>query len=162
MKARLLQLPIALLLALGVATGAAAQSTARRGDQTVLPVWNDTSGKFEAYLVLEPTEDAETGARFRFGNTSLDATFGLQAGDSLALLCKFKNGVGSAIGSLANKLRNDRSLETAARKQWGQMCRSISLGQASARAPNRWAKAKSRSSWAGTAMIAPVPYVAST
>ena len=102
MKARLLQLPLALLLALGVATGAAAQSTARRGDQTVLPVWNDTSGKFEAYLVLEPTEDAETGARFRFGNTSLDATFGLQAGDSLALLCKFKNGVGSAIGSLAN------------------------------------------------------------
>ena len=28
--------------------------------------------------------------------------------------------------------------------------------------PNAWAKAKSRSSWAGTAMIAPVPYVPST
>src|SRR5678815_3879666 len=79
MIARHLQLPLALLLALGVATGAAAQSASRHGDQTVLPVWNDTSGKFEAYLVLEPTEDAETGARFRFGNTSLDATFGLQA-----------------------------------------------------------------------------------
>ena len=52
--------------------------------------------------MLEPTEDAETGARLRFGNNSLDATFGLQAGDSLALLCNFKNGVGSAIGSLAN------------------------------------------------------------
>ena len=101
MTARLLQLPLALLLALGAATGAAAQSASRHG-QTVLPVWNDTSGKFEAYLVLEPTEDAETGARFRFGNNSLDATFGLQAGDSLALLCKFKNGVGSGIGSLAN------------------------------------------------------------
>jgi hypothetical protein len=102
MNARRLQLPLALLLALGVVTGAAAQSASRRGDQTVLPVWNDTSGKFEAYLVLEPTEDAETGARFRFGNTSLDTTFGLQEGDSLALLCKFKNGVGSGIGSLAN------------------------------------------------------------
>jgi hypothetical protein len=102
MSARLLHLPLALLLALGVASGAAAQSAGRHGDQTVLPVWNDISGKFEAYLVLEPTEDAETGARLRFGNNSLDTTFGLQAGDSLALLCKFKNGVGNAIGSLAN------------------------------------------------------------
>lgn len=102
MSIRLLQLPLALLLAFGVATAAAAQSASSYGNQAVLPVWNNTSGKFEAYLVLEPTEDAETGARFRFGSNSLDATFGLQAGDSLALLCKFKNGVGSAIGSLAN------------------------------------------------------------
>ena len=41
-------------------------------------------------------------ARFRFGNNSLDATFGLDAGDSLALLCDRKTGIASAIGNLAN------------------------------------------------------------
>ena len=50
--------------------------------------------------------------------------------------------VSEQIGSLANKLRNDRSLETAARKQWGQMCRSISLGKAVAGAPNLWLEVK--------------------
>ena len=50
--------------------------------------------------------------------------------------------VSEQIGSLANKLRNDRSLETAARKQWGQMCRSIALGAASAGAPNLWLEVK--------------------
>ena len=39
--------------------------------------------------------------------------------------------VSEQIGSLSNRLRNDASLESAARKQWGQMCRSIPLGQAS-------------------------------
>jgi len=104
MSRRLLQLPLVLLLAFGVATGASAQSPGKQhhGKQTVLPVWNDTSGKFEAYLVLEPTDGDQAGARMRFGNTTLDTAFGLQAGDSLALLCRFKNGVGSGIGSLAN------------------------------------------------------------
>lgn len=103
MSSRLLKLPLALLLALGVATGAAAQTTSRPGyKQTVLPVWNNASGKLEALLVLEPTGGAETGTRWRFGNNSLDTTFGLEAGDSLALLCDRKNGVASAIGSLAN------------------------------------------------------------
>jgi hypothetical protein len=50
--------------------------------------------------------------------------------------------VSEQIGSLANRLRNDASLENAARKQWGQMCRSISLGQASAGAPNLWLEVK--------------------
>ncbi|HVR81115.1 MAG TPA: hypothetical protein VHF02_03355 [Luteimonas sp.] len=95
------------MLAIGVATGAAAQSAAKRsdqarGDQAVLPVWNSASGKLEALLVLEPTGEAEAGTRWRFGNNSLDATFGLEAGDSLALLCDRKSGVASAIGSLAN------------------------------------------------------------
>jgi hypothetical protein len=50
--------------------------------------------------------------------------------------------VSDQIGGLANKLRNDKSLEAAARRQWGQMCRSISLGAASAGAPNLWLEVK--------------------
>jgi hypothetical protein len=100
MLSRLLQLPLALLLALGVASGAAAQST--RHDQTVLPVWNNASGKVEALLVLEPVEGAQAGARWRFGNNTLDATLGLDAGDSLALLCDRKNGLAGTLGNLSN------------------------------------------------------------
>ena len=95
------QLSFALMLALGVATGAAAQS-ANRHDQTVLPVWNNASGKVEALLVLEPVEGAQAGARWRFGNSTLDTTLGLDAGDSLALLCDRKNGLASTLGNLSN------------------------------------------------------------
>ena len=98
---RLLSLSLALLLAFGAAGGVQAQS-APAGDTAVLPVWNNASGKVEAVLVLEPTTAAEAGGRFRFGNSSLDATFGLDAGDSLALLCDRKSGIASAIGNLAN------------------------------------------------------------
>jgi hypothetical protein len=50
--------------------------------------------------------------------------------------------VNEQIGNLSNKLRNDRTLETTARKQWGQMCRSIALGQASPGAPHLWLEVK--------------------
>ena len=50
---RRLSLSLALVLALGVAGGARAQSAA---EKTVLPVWNNASGKVEAVLVLEPTD----------------------------------------------------------------------------------------------------------
>ena len=105
MSVRLLQLPLALILALGVATGVSAQSRDRHTDkhaQTVLPVWNNASGKLEALLVLEPAEGAQVGTRWRFGNNSLDTTFGLEAGDSLALLCNRKSGVGGALADLSN------------------------------------------------------------
>jgi hypothetical protein len=46
--------------------------------------------------------------------------------------------VNEQIGSLSNRLRNDRTLEIAARKEWTQLCRSISLGQTAAGAPNLW------------------------
>lgn len=101
MKLRLLRLPFALLLALGVATGAHAQSKpqASKRDSTVLPVWNNTSGKVEAVLLLEPTGEAAAGARWRLGSNTLGAAFGLEAGDSLGLVCNRQNGVAS-IGSL--------------------------------------------------------------
>lgn len=104
MKLRLPSLLFAIVFAFAAASGAHAQSkTPRRGDSAVLPVLNKSSGKLEAYLLLEPTSNgAEAGARWRFGRNSLDAAFGLEAGDSLALLCNRQSGLGSALGSLPN------------------------------------------------------------
>jgi len=105
MSPRLLQLPLALLLAVGSITGAAAQalSTASgTSEQTVLPVWNNASGKLEALLVLEPMGGTQAGTRWRFGNKALDTTFGLESGHSLGLLCDRKNGLGGALGNLSN------------------------------------------------------------
>ena len=102
MHTRLLRLPLALLLALGVAAGAHAQSARTRSDATVLPILNQASGKLEAVLLLEPTGVPTAGARWRFGDTSLDAAFGLDAGDTLGLVCDRKTGLAGAIGNLAN------------------------------------------------------------
>ena len=99
MKARLFQLPLVALLALGAATGAHAQSAAK--DATLLPVWN-TNGKLEAVLQLEPSTTPVAGARWRVGGNTLDAAFGVAAGDTLGLVCDRKNGLASAIGNLAN------------------------------------------------------------
>jgi hypothetical protein len=100
MKSRLAQLSVAALLAFGVAAGASAQSKA---NTALLPVYNNASNRIEAYLLLEPTDGPQAGARWRFGGKNeLDAAFGLEAGDSLALLCDRKNGVASALSSLAN------------------------------------------------------------
>lgn len=93
----LLRLPLALLLALGAATGAHAQSS--KQDTAVLPIYN-ANGQVEAALYLEPTDDAAAGVRWHFGKYSLDTVLGLGGGDSLALLCDRKNGISSAIGSL--------------------------------------------------------------
>lgn len=100
MKARLFQLPFALLLALGAATGARAQSGSH-GDATLLPVWN-TNGKLEAVLQLEPSATPAAGARWKVGGNTLDAVFGVSAGDTLGLVCDRRNGLASAIGNLAN------------------------------------------------------------
>lgn len=101
---RRLPLLFAALLALGVCAGARAQAPAPQPvDETaVLPVWNNASGRLEAYLVLEPSDVASARVRKRFGMSSLDAAFDLEAGDSLALLCDRKNGIAGAIGNLAN------------------------------------------------------------
>jgi len=98
----LLRLPLALLLALGVVAGAHAQAAKPRSDATVLPILNQASGKLEAVLLLEPTGAPTAGARWRFGDTSLDAAFGLGAGDTLGLVCDRQTGLAGAIGNLAN------------------------------------------------------------
>jgi hypothetical protein len=96
MSLRRLPLLAILLTALSAAPAAHAQTDR----QTVLPVWNKGSGKVEAVLLLEPTGEVGPGARWHFGNNSLDAAFGLGAGDSLGLLC---NGSGGGdINSLAS------------------------------------------------------------
>lgn len=106
MSARFLQLPLALLLAIGVVAGASAQtrskSAPKRQEQAVLPVWNNASGKLEALLVLEPMDGAQAGARWHFGDDSLDTTLGVESGDSLALLCNRKNGISGGLGNLSN------------------------------------------------------------
>ena len=104
MPLRLLPLAAA-VLALAFASGNAhAQAKkARPGDSRVVPILNKDSGKLEAVLLLEPTTSgAGVGARWRFGKTTLEATYGLQTGDSLALLCDRRNGMAPAIGQLAS------------------------------------------------------------
>lgn len=93
----------AAVLALAFASGAAqAQSRAKR-DSAVVPVLNKESGKLEAVLYLEPaTTSTGAGARWRFGSTTLEATYGVQSGHSLALICDRQTGMSSAIGQLAD------------------------------------------------------------
>ncbi|GGK12394.1 XOO1806 family protein [Luteimonas terricola] len=100
MKSRLAQLSLTLALALGVATGAHAQALqGGKRDQAVLPVWNQSSGKIEALLLLEP---ANPGAASGFGDNALDAAFGIDAGNSLGVFCDRQSGLASALGNLAN------------------------------------------------------------
>jgi len=104
MKPRPAHLSFALLLAAcSVVSGVHAQTLPQdqRVDQAVLPVYNQISGKVEAFLLLEPA-DAQAGARWRSGSNTLDAAFGLEAGDSLGVVCNHETGFASALGNLAN------------------------------------------------------------
>lgn len=94
-------LPLVLSLALGAATSAHAQ-TKGAGDRVELPVWNKSSGSIEAIVVLEPADVAKSRTLARFGVRHLDSTFGLNAGDSLGLLCDRKQGLSSALNNLAD------------------------------------------------------------
>ena len=98
---RLRLLPIAAaVLALAFASGGAHAQTRAKRDAAVVPVLNKDSGKLEAVLLLEPATTGTgtgAGARWRFGSTTLEATYGVQAGDSLALVCDRQNGIASAI-----------------------------------------------------------------
>ncbi len=92
----------AALLALVMTSGVAhAQTKPSKRDSAVVPVLNKDSGKLEAVLLLEPATTG-VGARARFGSTTLEATYGLQTGDSLALVCDRGNGLSTAIGQLAS------------------------------------------------------------
>jgi hypothetical protein len=101
MHPNLRTLPLLLLLALGAATSVHAQSKAS-GDRVELPVWNKSSGSIEAIVVLEPADVAKSRTLARFGVRHLDSTFGLNAGDSLGLLCDRKHGLSSALNNLAD------------------------------------------------------------
>ena len=102
MRMRLMPIAAA-VLALAFASGAAQAQSKTKRDAAVVPVLNKDSGKLEAVLLLEPaTTGTGAGARWRFGSTTLEATYGVQAGDSLALLCDRQSGISSAIGQLAD------------------------------------------------------------
>lgn len=96
MKPRLAPLSLLLALALGVAADAHAQASR---DKAVLPVWNQSSGRVEALLLLEPTGP---GTARGFDGNALDAAFGIGAGNSLGVFCDRKTGLASALGNLAN------------------------------------------------------------
>ncbi|HZH42996.1 MAG TPA: hypothetical protein VEY50_02780 [Lysobacter sp.] len=89
------------MLALGAAAPLHAQ-TADKADPAVLPVWDKDSGRLEGILLLQPTGAPVAGRRWGFGKASLDAAFGLDANDSLGLVCDRKNGLVTAISNLAN------------------------------------------------------------
>ena len=63
--------------------------------------------------------------------------------------------VNEQIGNLAGRLRSDRTLENAARKQWTQMCRSISLGAAAAGVPPLWLEVRPTRAFAAQPRILP-------
>ena len=130
MNTRLLKFTLALMLTLCVAAGAAAQS--RDSDSAWLPVWNKASGKLEAYLVLEPAKDNKLPGRWRFGNTTLDATYGLDAGDSLAVLCNGKGNFSNGLGRLPNNC-----LLATLGERLAQPDRRVSAGAAFSRNGNR-------------------------
>ncbi len=97
MRLPVTRLVLALGIALAAATGASAQE---KRNQTVLPVL-DTSGKVEAFLVLEPAGANPASRQWRFGENRFDAAFGLEAGSSLALLCSPGSSFNGAVSSLA-------------------------------------------------------------
>lgn len=102
MRTRLTPIAAA-VLALAFASGAAQAQSKGKRDAAVVPVLNKESGKLEAVLYLEPaTTGTGAGARWRFGSTTLEATYGVQAGDSLALVCDRQSGLYSGIGQLAD------------------------------------------------------------
>ncbi|GGZ53484.1 hypothetical protein GCM10008101_03280 [Lysobacter xinjiangensis] len=86
-------LAASLLLVAGAASAQVAKPRAQ-----ALPVWNQSSGKVEAVLLLEPV----TTGTWQFGNSRLDSALGVGSGDTLGLLCDRKPGLASAIGNLAD------------------------------------------------------------
>jgi hypothetical protein len=104
MSPRLFPATVALLALAFASGGAFAQGKQKQAPATnarqMVPVLNKANGKLEAVLMLEPTAN---GGRWRWGNTSLDATLGLRTGNALALLCDRRQGSGApAMTQLAN------------------------------------------------------------
>ncbi|MBM3530194.1 MAG: DUF4403 family protein [Alphaproteobacteria bacterium] len=61
--------------------------------------------------------------------------------------------VNDQVGQLSARLRNDRTLELTARREWAKLCRSISLGAAAKDAPNLWLELRPTRAYAGQPRI---------
>src|SRR5690606_22152994 len=124
--------PLMALALSAVIAAAGAHAQARSGsEQTVLPVWNQGSGKVEALLLLEPTRGNRSGSTWRFGSESLDAAFGLGASvNSLASQCLLATlgndgqtgmrrlGAGASIGRPGNRLGVAASTRDTSLPSW--------------------------------------------
>ncbi len=138
MRRHLRPLSIALLLALGVAAGAHAQSKPATGERVELPVWNRYSGEVEAILVLEPAQLAQSRTRARFGMRHLDHTFGLTAGDSLGMICDRKPGLNRGLNNLIDNcvlasVPTDPARRNAAAAMFGRNGTKVGVGAAQTR-----------------------------
>jgi hypothetical protein len=127
-----------LLLALGAAAGAHAQSKPGSNDRVELPVWNRQSGEIEAVLVLEPAQVAKSRALARFGMRHLDHTFGLSSGDSLGMICDRKQGLGRALDNLIDNcvlasVPSDPARRNAAAALFGRNGTKVGIGAANTR-----------------------------
>ncbi len=139
MRRHLRPLSIALLLALGAAAGAHAQSKPASNDRVELPVWNRYSGALEAVLVLEPAEVAKSRTRSRFGMRHLDHAFGLAAGDSLGMVCDRKQGLNRALDNLIDNcvlasVSADPARRNAGAAMFGHNGTKVGVGAANTRA----------------------------
>ncbi len=63
--------------------------------------------------------------------------------------------VAEQVAHLSNQLRNDRTLEVVARREWAKMCRSIPLGAAAPSAPNLWLEVRPTKAFAAQPSIVP-------
>jgi hypothetical protein len=63
--------------------------------------------------------------------------------------------VSEEIAGLSERLRNDRTLELTARREWSRICRSIPLGAAYAGAPDLWLEVRPTRAFAGQPRILP-------
>lgn len=63
--------------------------------------------------------------------------------------------INEQMAALAVRLRDDPSLEVAARREWAKMCRAISLGAAAAGMPNLWLEVRPTRAFAAQPRIEP-------
>jgi len=63
--------------------------------------------------------------------------------------------VNDQIGAMSSRLRNDRRFELAVRREWARLCRSISLGAASAGAPKLWLEVRPTKAFAAQPRFVP-------
>ncbi len=79
--------------------------------------------------------------------------FGIKLNVSNEVKPLLDRAVNEQIAKLQERVRNDPFLEIAARREWAKMCRSISVGAASAGMPNLWLELRPTRAFAGQPRI---------
>ncbi|TBR10892.1 MAG: hypothetical protein EPO46_07320 [Lysobacter sp.] len=94
-------LAVALAACLVLAPMAYAGESRPKARPEVLPVWNQANGRVEAVLLLEPL----SSQTWQAGNMHLDTALGVDAGNTLGLVCESRTALASAIGNLVDNCR---------------------------------------------------------